>query len=137
MLFYSPTSITFDLVHPRAAKAVQLLDLFEERGSKIDLDTILPLGNDDWIDGLHKIIPPNIEFADDQWGAFNEAGFYPAFGSDLETARESIVIYSPYVTNRGVTRWTDHIRAALETRRSGSHCGQARKGVGRGIRGRG
>jgi hypothetical protein len=99
---------------PRDGKVVRLLDLFEERGSKIDLDTILPLGNDDWVDGLHQIIPPDIELADDQWGAFNEAGFYAAFARDLEIARESIVILSPYLTSRGVARWVDHIRAALE-----------------------
>jgi hypothetical protein len=99
---------------PRDGMVVRLLDLFEERGSKIDLDTILPLGNDDWVDGLHQIIPPDIELADDQWGAFNEAGFYAAFARDLEIARESIVILSPYLTSRGVARWVDHIRAALE-----------------------
>jgi len=75
---------------------------------------ILPLGNDDWIDGLHKIIPPNIELTDNKWGAFNEAGFYPAFAQDLLTAQKSIVILSPFLTNRGVSRWMNHIRAALE-----------------------
>jgi len=99
---------------PGDGKVVQILDLFEEHGSKIDVDTILPPGNDDWVDGLHKIIPPNIELAGDQWGAFNEAGFYTAFARDLETARESIVILSPYLTNRGVARWVNHMRAALE-----------------------
>lgn len=99
---------------PRDGKVVQLLQLFEQGGSRIDLDTILPLGNDDWVDGLHKVIPPNIQFAEDQWGAFNEAGFYAAFARDLEIARESIVILSPYLTSRGTARWVNHIRAALE-----------------------
>ena len=99
---------------PKDGKVVRLLEVLEKRGSRIDLDTILPLGNHDWVDGLHKVIPPNIDFADDQWGAFSEAGFYSAFARDLEIARESIVILSPYLTNRGTARWVNHIRAALE-----------------------
>ena len=121
---------------PRNGKVIQLLDEFQERGSKIDLDTILPLGNDDWVDGLHKVIPPNIDFADDQWGAFNEAGFYSAFARDLEIARESIVILSPYLTNRGTARWVNHIRAALE-RGIQVRINETGGGIWRGIRGRG
>jgi hypothetical protein len=99
---------------PRGGKVIQLLEIFKEHGSRIDLDTILPLAYDDWIDGLHKIIPGNIDLADNHWGAFNEAGFYPAFARDLQTAQKSIVILSPYLTERGVSRWVNHIRAALQ-----------------------
>ena len=93
---------------------IKLLDLFEELGAALDLDTILPLGDKDWIDGLHKIIPPNIELTDDQWGAFSEATFYPAFARDLESVEKSIVILSPFLTSRGVGRWVNYFHAALQ-----------------------
>jgi ssDNA-binding Zn-finger/Zn-ribbon topoisomerase 1 len=99
---------------PDASIVIGLLDLFEENGTALDLDNILPLGDEDWIDGLHKIIPPSIELSDDQCGVFSEATFYPAFARDLETAEHSVVLLSPFLTGRGVARWANHFYAALQ-----------------------
>lgn len=99
---------------PDESIVIGLLDLFEEHGTALDLDNILPLGDEDWIDGLHKIITPNIELSDDQCGVFSEATFYPAFARDLETAERSVVLLSPFLTGRGVGRWANHFYAALQ-----------------------
>ncbi len=99
---------------PNGSVVVRLLRLFKDFGSRVEMGTILPFGDEDWIGGLHKVTPPSIELADDGLGAFNEATFYPAFAHDLETAEKSIVVLSPFLTNRGVARWVDHLRAALQ-----------------------
>lgn len=99
---------------PDESIVIGLLDLFEQHGTALDLDNILPLGDEDWIDGLHKILTPNIELSDDQCGVFSEATFYPAFSRDLETAKDSVVILSPFLTGRGVARWANHYHAALQ-----------------------
>jgi hypothetical protein len=98
---------------PSASIVLSLLDLFEERGERIDLKHILPLGDDDWIDGLHRIAVPEISFNESQSGAFDEGTFYPAFMRDLDNAQESILILSPFMTSRGTSRWIEHFRVAL------------------------
>ncbi|MFH1748526.1 MAG: AAA domain-containing protein [Planctomycetota bacterium] len=93
---------------------LSLLDLFIERGEPLDLKKVLPLGEEDWIDGLHQIVPPNISLADGQSGAFDEGTFYPAFMHDLEHAEHSVLIFSPFMTGRGTSRWVDYFRVALQ-----------------------
>jgi hypothetical protein len=99
---------------PNNGIVIKLLNLFETHGTALDIETILPLGDEDWLDGLHKIISPNIELTDDQWGVFSEATFYPAFARDLESAKKSIVILSPFLTSRGVGRWANYFHVALQ-----------------------
>jgi hypothetical protein len=90
-----------------------LLDLFVEHGEALDLSAVLPLGEDDWIDGLHRIVPPNIDLAGVQSGVFDEGTFYPVFARDLEGAEKSVLILSPFMTVRGTGRWVEHFRTAL------------------------
>jgi chaperonin cofactor prefoldin len=92
----------------------RLLDVFETRGERLDLESILSIGDDDWIDGLRNVVTPTIKLGAEQSGAFNEGTFYPAFSQDLQSASKSILLFSPFLTQRGAGRWVDHFRAALE-----------------------
>ena len=98
---------------PRGGFVHRLVDHFEEHGEPLDLDTLLPLAERDWIDGLHRVLPPTFDLPDRAAGVFTEGTFYPAFLQDLERARESIVIFSPFATGPGTGRWVDPLRAAL------------------------
>ncbi len=98
---------------PRDGFVRRLLDYFEEHGNALDLDTLLPLADRDWVDGLHHALPATFDFAEGAAGAFTEGTFYPAFLKDLGRARESVVIFSPFATLRGTGRWVDTLRAAL------------------------
>jgi ssDNA-binding Zn-finger/Zn-ribbon topoisomerase 1 len=91
----------------------RLVDHFEEHGEALDLNTLLPLAERDWVDGLHRVLPASFDFPDSAAGAFTEGTFYPAFLKDLGRAHESIVIFSPFATGPGTGRWVDPLRAAL------------------------
>lgn len=90
-----------------------LIDYFEEHGEELDLTTLLPLGDHDWVDGLHRVMPAPFDLPEGAAGAFSEGTFYPAFQKDLARASESIVIFSPFATGAGTDRWVDPLRAAL------------------------
>jgi hypothetical protein len=89
------------------------VDHFEANGEALDLDALLPLAERDWIDGLHRVLPPTFDLPDGAAGAFTEGTFYPAFTKDLARAREFVVIFSPFATGAGTARWVDPLRAAL------------------------
>lgn len=91
----------------------RLIDHFEEHGEALDLDTLLPLAERDWIDGLHHVLPATFDLPEGAAGAFTEGTFYPAFLKDLGRARDSIVIFSPFATGSGTARWIDALRTAL------------------------
>ena len=98
---------------PRDALVRDLLEQFEDHGTPLDLDDLLPLAEQDWVDGLHRLVPDGFEWSDGGAGAFTEGTFYPAFISDLQKAQESIVIFSPFATQAGTSRWVELLRAAL------------------------
>ncbi len=91
----------------------RLVDHFEEHGEPLDLDTLLPLSERDWVDGLHCVLPTTFDLPEGAAGGFTEGTFYPAFLQDLSRARETIVIFSPFATGVGTGRWVDPLRAAL------------------------
>ncbi|GAB4222352.1 MAG: AAA domain-containing protein [Acidobacteriota bacterium] len=98
---------------PREGYVRQLLRHFEARGEALDLAKLLPLGERDWIDGLRRVFPASFDLPEGAAGAFTERTFYPAFSRDIERARESIVILSPFATEAGTARWADALRAAV------------------------
>lgn len=98
---------------PREGFTRRLVDHFESEGESIDLDTLLPLAERDWIDGLHRVLPPGFDLPEGAAGAFTEGTFYPAFARDLARARESVVIFSPFMTGPGTARWADALRSAV------------------------
>ena len=98
---------------PGDAIVRQLIDHFEQHGDALDLKTLLPLAERDWVDGLHRVMPALFDFPEGAAGAFTEGTFYPAFQQDLARARGSVVIFSPFATGPGTGRWVDLLRLAL------------------------
>lgn len=92
----------------------RLLAHFEDRGAAIDPDRLLPLDEQDWIDGLHHMLPRTFALEESAAGAFTEGTFYPAFAQDLARARESVIIFSPFLTPAGTARWVDLLRTATD-----------------------
>ena len=101
---------------PGDAIVRRLIDNFEAHGEALDLNTLLPLAERDWVDGLHRVMPASFDFPEGAAGAFTEGSFYPAFLQDLARAHESVVIFSPFATGPGTGRWVDPLRAALGRR---------------------
>jgi ssDNA-binding Zn-finger/Zn-ribbon topoisomerase 1 len=91
----------------------RLVEHFEEHGQRLDVDGLLPLAEREWVDGLHHILPGTFDLPDGAAGAFTEGTFYPAFRTDLNRARDSIVIFSPFATAKGTGRWVDLLRTAI------------------------
>src|SRR6266404_389840 len=98
---------------PVAGIVQSLLDYFERYGESLDIEQLLPLGDPDWIDGLHHLSNEGFEMPDDLAGAFTEGTFYPAFSRDLQKAKRSVVVFSPFLTARGTGRWVQYLLAAL------------------------
>jgi hypothetical protein len=98
---------------PGNAIVRRLIENFEEHGAALDLKILLPLAERDWVDGLHRVSPTSFVFQKGMADTFTESTFYPAFQLDLAKSRESIVIFSPFATDRGSSRWIDLLRAAL------------------------
>jgi hypothetical protein len=79
----------------------QLIDYFAKNGKALDVESLLPLVDREWVDALHHVTPPGFELPEGAAGAFTEASFYPAFALDLLKAKSSIVIFSPFATTPG------------------------------------
>jgi hypothetical protein len=92
---------------PRDAIVRCLLDHFQEHGAALDVEALLPLADRDWIDGLHQTLTAAFELPNGAAGAFTEETFYPAFWCDLERVRESLVLFSPFATTTGTSRWVE------------------------------
>lgn len=85
----------------------RVLDIFVKNGTKLDLPEVLSVGPDSIIETLRSIDTPSVDFDESAAVIFNEGTFYPAFRHDLLNAQESIVIFSPFVTMNGTSRWMD------------------------------
>ncbi|MDX6528485.1 MAG: hypothetical protein QOH41_775 [Blastocatellia bacterium] len=123
---------------PSSGIVPSLLDYFERYGESLEVERLLPLGDSDWIDGLHHLGGDGFEIPTDMGGAFTEGTFYPAFSQDLANAKRSVVIFSPFLTARGSGRWAQHLLAAqargvslrLVTRPPGDQGGLLEEGLG-------
>jgi ribosomal protein L37AE/L43A len=85
----------------------QILAMFEENGTRIELNEILSADPAVMVDTLRSVEMPNIDFDESASGIFNEATFFPAFRKDLLNTNESVVIFSPFVTMNGTGRLMD------------------------------
>jgi ssDNA-binding Zn-finger/Zn-ribbon topoisomerase 1/KaiC/GvpD/RAD55 family RecA-like ATPase len=106
----------FDYLRAKASDTAivrHIIEHFAEQGEALDVESLLPLADRDWVDALHRVISPGFELPDGVAGAFTEGTFYPAFAQDLLKAKSAIVIFSPFVTAPGVSRWVEHLRGAL------------------------
>lgn len=100
----------FDYLHQKLSPVSivqRILSIFLEEGTELDAKNVLPLGPGDWIDALRTLDPPVLNFDMSKSGIFTEGTFYEAFRKDLTDAKESIVIFSPYITQNGTSRWMD------------------------------
>lgn len=98
---------------PEGAIVRSLVEHFAEHGEALDAESLLPLADHDWVDALNHVTPPGFELPDGAAGAFTEGTFYPAFAHDLGKAKSSIVLFSPFATAPGTSRWVEHLRGAL------------------------
>jgi ssDNA-binding Zn-finger/Zn-ribbon topoisomerase 1 len=106
----------FDYLRAKAADGAivrPLVEHFAEHGDALDVESLLPLADRDWVNALHDVALPGFELPDGAAGAFTEGTFYPAFAHDLMTAKSSIVLFSPFVTAPGTSRWAEPLRGAL------------------------
>jgi ssDNA-binding Zn-finger/Zn-ribbon topoisomerase 1 len=96
-----------------AAPAIlnETLSTFEHAGRPLDAEEILRSGPEPWFNALSVLKPTQLRFDPRSSGHFTQANFYPAFDADLQAARRSIVIVSPFITRDGVSRWMDALKA--------------------------
>lgn len=121
----------------------RLVDRLQADGEGLDVSALLPLAEKDWIDGLDGALPATAALSPGTTGAFSEETFYPAFRADLAAARESVVILSPFATQRGTDRWLGTLRTAIAhgaqirviTRPPGAQGGIGEDNVGGALRG--
>jgi hypothetical protein len=90
-----------------------LIEHFQKHGQALEVESLLPLADRDWVDGLRRVMPGGFELPEGSAGAFTEGTFYPAFARDLTRVQSSIVLFSPFATERGTSRWVEPLRAAL------------------------
>jgi hypothetical protein len=90
-----------------------LIEHFRNRGAPLDAKELLSVGPEEWFDGLRAVELPQDLFESAGAGIFSEGTFYPAFIQDLEAATESIVVFSPFLTPQGISRWADAFRAKV------------------------
>ncbi len=93
----------------------RVIAAFEKDGESLKVEDILPLGPEDWLDGLSTEAGGELKMSPEASGLFNESTFYQAFKQDLMDARKGIVIFSPHFSERGIFRWTDTLRVKRET----------------------
>ncbi len=95
------------------ALGARLLQLFVKKGAPLDVDGVLPLRQEDWAAGLHSLSGPQVTLDTVLARVFTEGSFYSAFLQDLTACNESIVVFSPYLTPRGLGRWMDVLRLKM------------------------
>ncbi len=90
-----------------------LIGHFQEHGQALGVEALLPLADRDWVDALHHVTPRGFDLPDGAAGAFTEGTFYPAFARDIARVNSSVVLFSPFATATGTSRWVEPLRAAL------------------------
>ena len=98
---------------PAGGVISRVLDYFEEHGSPIDVRRLELLGPAVPEDGLRHLGNDMSSVPLDEMSWHTEGTFYPAFSSDLKQARGSVLIFSPFLTQRGSSRWIEFFRAAI------------------------
>lgn len=88
----------------------RVLDHFERNAVRLDAEDILARDPRGSVDALRAVAAPLIDFDPDRAGWFSEGTFFGAFTTDIRNARESIVIFSPFLTGRGAGRLADELR---------------------------
>ena len=101
-------------IKDKGALLPPIISHFMKHGTKIPIKKLLPLTSDDWIDALKRIDPLEIDFDEDASGIFDETIFYPAFRKDIERAQSSVVIFSPFLSEKRIGSWTGILHSAIK-----------------------
>ena len=101
---------------PRDAIVRCLLDHFQEHGEALDVGHCYRLLERDWW-RVHRATRV-FELPDGAAGALLRT-FYPAFWCDIERVRESLVLFSPFSTTTGTSRWSSRFGGCR--RRTGAY----------------
>jgi len=90
-----------------------LLQHFRTHGEQLNAEELLALGDETWLDTLGPKTIGQLDFTDGATGVFTEGTFYPAFIQDLTAVKDSLVVFSPFLTQSGCSRWIEYFRAAI------------------------
>ncbi len=96
----------------RSSLVTGVIQDFRKYGSPIEIDLFSELTGAEWATGLGHLGAAAFDFSEDTSAIFDERTFYEVFPGDLKRAEESIIIFSPYMTEDGVGRWADYFRLA-------------------------
>lgn len=91
-----------------------IISHFMEHGTEIPITKLLPITSDDWIHAMDHTHFPEIDFDEDAAGIFDETRFYPAFRKDIERAQSSVVIFSPFLSEKRIGSWEGIFRSAIK-----------------------
>jgi hypothetical protein len=98
----------------RSSIVRKILETFQQKGQALEAEELFKLGPEDWSSVLRGPRGSSMNLDSTSTGLFDEGTFYDAFGEDIKAAQESIVIFSPFVTPSGTSRWVDVLRAKRE-----------------------
>ncbi|MHB8766305.1 MAG: AAA domain-containing protein [Deferrisomatales bacterium] len=98
---------------PRGAFVLDVLERFERHGVRLNPVSFLSVGAADLAKGLDILAGPRFQYDHGASGFFSEGTFYPVFSQDLRQARSSVLIFSPFLTGRGTSRWVEYLREAV------------------------
>jgi len=91
-----------------------ILETFQQKGQALEAGELFRLGPEDWNTVLRERAGSSTDLDLDTSDFFDEGTFYGAFREDIGAAQESIVIFSPFVTPPGTSRWVNVLRAKRE-----------------------
>ena len=92
----------------------RILDHFKSSGAPLDVENCIPFDAASIL-SAERLATGAIDLDADVDGlaAFREGTFFQAFRADCTNAEREIVLFSPYMTERGTSRWIDLWRAKL------------------------
>lgn len=98
---------------PESATVRRLIQLLKTMGEEIDYTKSLMVEDSEWVstEDFTKHFGNNPEERDVSFA--DQVTFYPSFESDLMSSQKSIVLISPFLTERRVSYWVEHLRSAL------------------------
>jgi hypothetical protein len=106
---------------PAGSPVLRLLDRLEERAHRLDIEELFARHHLDLTALLQTATGRSpLPLDDDTTWVVDERDFFDAFAADAAVARESVVVFSPFCTEAGTTRWftaiTDAVRRGVAVR---------------------
>ncbi len=99
---------------PKDGTVSQVLRFLRTNAEALDARDVLSWDEASWFQARDAAGQAKLEFDESSAALFSEASFYDAFEADVRNARRSVVIFSPFATQRGTSRWADLFRALAE-----------------------